>query len=177
MGRLKKKEYTASAEFLRITEGLIHRYPELKAFCDKYEESHGAVLDRLNLRDVYCPTKVAFVEPCIQYSARGGREKDALEDYMDAKKQVYLLEHYVGTMEDEQMRAVAVVLFLEGVQQKNAEVFVEGRALSQRTICREKKRALRCVAESIEAYALWEAERLFDSQSDKTESEYTDKFG
>ena len=78
-----------------------------------------------------------------------------------AKKKIFFLEHHIENMEDVQMKAVASVLFLEQEPQKSAVVSVEGHVISQRTVCREKQRAIAYIAWCIEGYSKWEANALF----------------
>lgn len=89
---------------------LIRNYPSNKAYCEKYEYTHKGLLQKLALTEIY--TVGAYEEPFIQYRAAEGREKEALEDYLDAKKKVYLLEHHINGMDDAQMQAVAVSLII-----------------------------------------------------------------
>lgn len=161
MGRPKKKTYEASQAFMDLTTELIRDYPSNKAYCEKYEYTHKGLLQKLALTEIY--TVGAYEEPFIQYRAAEGREKEALEDYLDAKKKVYLLEHHINGMDDAQMQAVAVSLFLERKPQKSAQICVEGYMLSARTVCREKQRAIQYLAWCIEGYATWEAEALFEN--------------
>lgn len=99
-----------------------------------------SLIKKLGLRDAYDPDGYGFDEPFIRYRAVDGREKEALEDYLDTKKKVFLLEHHINNMNDVQMKEIAIALFLHRKQQKNAEVLVCGHPISARTICREKKR-------------------------------------
>lgn len=161
MGRPKKRVYTASESYLVFTEELIRSYPAIKEYCICYEQSHKGLLEKLNLQEVYSPEDYGYDEPFLQYKAAEGREKEALEEYLDAKKKVFFLEHHIGNMEDVQMKEVARTLFLEQEQQKNAEVSVGGHIISSRTIGREKQRAIAYIAWCIEGYSEWEANQLF----------------
>lgn len=161
MGRPKKRIYAASEPFLDLTEKLIRNYHRHKQYCQKYEKTHQSLIRKLNLQSVYDPKEYGYEEPFIQFYATESREKEMLEDYLDAKKKVFLLEHYIEGMEEEQMKAVASTLFLAREQQKNAEISVAGHIISVRTVCREKKRAISYLAWCIEGYAVWEAEALF----------------
>ena len=161
MGRPKKPVYTVSEDYLSFTEELIHSYPSIKEYCLRYEQSHKGLLEKLSLQEVYASERYGYDEPFIQYSAAEGREKDALEEYLDAKKKIFFLEHHIENMEDVQMKAVASVLFLEQEPQKSAVVSVEGHVISQRTVCREKQRAIAYIAWCIEGYSKWEANALF----------------
>lgn len=161
MGRRKKEVYSASAEFIELTAFLIQSYPDNKALCKKYEATHGMLIRKLQLQDVYSVENGGYDEPFLQYRSSEGIQREALEDYLDAKKKVYLLEYNIHGMEDEQMKAVARKLFLEQEQQKCAEITVNGHIISQRTVCREKQRAITYLAWCIEGYASWEAEMLF----------------
>lgn len=95
MGRPKKPVYTASEDYLSFTEELIHSYPSIKEYCLRYEQSHKGLLEKLSLQEVYASERYGYDEPFIQYSAAEGREKDALEEYLDAKKKIFFLEHHI----------------------------------------------------------------------------------
>lgn len=161
MGRPKKQVYAAGKDYLSFTEELIRGYPSIKEYCLRYEQSHKGLLEKLDLQEVYASEKYGYEEPFIQYSAAEGRDKDALEEYLDAKKKIFFLEHHIENMEDAQMKEVATALFLKQEPQKNAVVSVEGHILSKRTVCREKQRAISYIAWCVEGYSMWEAKKLF----------------
>ena len=95
MGRPKKKTYDASIEFVALTETLIHNYPGNKDYCGRYEDKHQILLQKLELEEAYNSKSYGFDEPFILFCGAESREKDALEDYLNAKKQVYFFSHLI----------------------------------------------------------------------------------
>lgn len=161
MGRHKKAVYKASAEFVELTRAFIQSYSAHKEFCQRYEATHGSLIHKLQLEDVYSFETGGYDEPFLQYTSAEGAQREALEAYLDAKEKVFLLEYNIHGMDDIQMKAVAEAIFLQQKQQKSAEIIVNGHAISPRTVCREKQRAIIYLAWRIESYASWEAEMLF----------------
>lgn len=86
-----------------------------------------------------------------------------MEEYLDRKKKVFLVVHPIRDLmcDDRQMQAVAEKLFLEGAAIQYINLSVDGKRISERTVAREKKRAIAYIAQYMDSYFAWEVESCF----------------
>lgn len=157
MGRRKKEEISVSQEGIAYIKKVIKEYTKLNAFCKGLEVARPTLFRQGNISieafraDAY-PSEELLVVPAVP-----GQSYELLEDYLDAKEKVYLLEHGIWMMEG-RTKEVATALFLK---RKSWEKTIEEQHISRMTLDRERNKAITLLAREVDTYMEWKVRNIY----------------
>lgn len=158
---MKRKERTQKAvneDTLIYVQEIIGSYRPMKERTTHFEEKHSSLLELsgVNIRAFLpdsIPSEDLFVEPDIP-----PKDREGVGTYLHEKERVYLLERGIGLLENDDTRNIARESFLE---QKSRSEIAKKWCVSIATVTRRRQEAKILIAQYVDSYMNWKAEKLF----------------
>ena len=155
--RANKQSGKVSESCVQYIRACIQNYERAKTLITAYEKKRRTLLKMGNLDTAAFhpesyPTDKMLVEPSVPEWERG-----ALEEYLYALEQVYLLEHGIWELEGEQAELAEDML----LRRRSREQLMQKWHLSQATLTRRKNQIIQELAIGVELFFRWKTERMY----------------
>lgn len=148
-GRPSKIIPEVSSETINAVKDIAKSYQKEKNICAFIPQKRKSLFSRMQVS-----TEQYEATGCIDYDREAverihPEDRKVIKNYEEKMNNIWLLEHGVAAITDDRTREIAEDTLLRG---KRAEDMIKKYNIGRMTAFREKRRAICCVAEFIEAH-------------------------
>ena len=154
MGRKKKKRIIADADSLNFVKRELKQYAALKEECQRFENERTSLLQKIGFDACFYEAHSFPVSELFQHRDCAIFDKIAIEDFLQKREVLYLLEHGFWLL-DEETREIMEDLYIRNI---SWEDIIKQRRLSRMTLCRKRNYGLNEMALWIDQYFRWKVE-------------------